>query len=205
MSKNFSAAQNSLEVLKIIVNNHPVISSVKIISHEVGNNWRQIHLGHHEKIRNLGGGFEHDKPKQEKNYSRKDFLDLTLEQLQKSKSKEVWSFVSKVQCDDGISRHIPMMNFHPEEVGLKAIKEAINHICGAKRGCILDSGRFFHYYGNFLLDENEWRKFMAEFLMPCILVSPRYVGHRLYDGYCTLRLTAQKQFKPKLPEVIDIL
>jgi len=39
MLKKFSVGQNSLEVCKIIVNNHPNISSVKLISHEVRDNW----------------------------------------------------------------------------------------------------------------------------------------------------------------------
>ena len=73
------------------------------------------------------------------------------------------------------------------------------------KGVLLDSGRFQHYYGDFLLDENEWIQFMAEFLMPTFLVSPRYIGHRLYDHYCTLRLTSNNQYKPKVPEVVEIL
>jgi len=39
--------------------------------------------------------------------------------------------------------------------------------------------------------------------MPVILVSPRYIGHRLRDGYSTLRLTSDTTFKPKVPELID--
>jgi len=152
----------------------------------------------------LKEGFEHEKPEQEISYTRSQFLNLRLEELGELRHEEVWSLVSKVQCDDGTSMHIPMMNFHLEGVGLEAIKEALKHICGSDRGCILNSGRFFHYYGDFLLDEGAWIKFMAEFLMPCILVSPRYIGHRLYEGYCTLRLTTQKSFKPKLPKVIEI-
>ncbi len=205
MLKKFLVGQNSLEVCKIIVNNQPNISSVKFVSHKVGHNWRQVHLDHSSKVRNLKDAFKHEKPKKEISYTRNQFLHLQLKQLEKSQGKKVWSFVSKVQCNNGSSMHIPMMNFHPAVSGLEFIKEAVNHICGGNRGCILNSGRFFHYYGDFLLGEKAWIKFMAEFLMPCILVSPRYVGHRLHDGYCTLRLTAQKTYKPKIPEVIEVL
>ena len=98
-----------------------------------------------------------------------------------------------------------MMNFHPDNVPNDIIEKALSYICKSKKGVLLDSGRFFHYYGDFLLNEKEWIKFMAEFLMPCVIVSPRYIGHRLYYGDCTLRLTADSKYKPKIPTVIKIL
>lgn len=205
MLKRFEIGQNSLEVCKVIVNNHPNIFSVKLLSHKVRDNWRQVYLDHSAKLQNLKDSFEHEKPEREISYNRERFLNLKLDQLEKVPNDQVWSFVSKVLCDDNTFRHISMMNFHPENVGMEAVRETVKHICGARSGCILDSGRFFHYYGDFLLDESDWLKFMAEFLMPCILVSPRYIGHRLHDGYCTLRLTTEKSYKPKLPEVIEVL
>ena len=98
-----------------------------------------------------------------------------------------------------------MMNFHTVDISLDKIKTVTKHICPNYDGVILSSGRFFHYYGNKLLTEDEWLKFMADFLMPCVLVSPRYIGHRLFDKYCTLRLTADKTYKTKIPEVIDVV
>lgn len=98
-----------------------------------------------------------------------------------------------------------MMNFHPDAASQDDVTQALQYICRGKQGALLESGRYLHYYGDFLLNEQEWPKFMAEFLMPCTLVSPRYIGHRLYDGYCTLRLTADKTSKPKIPEVVRII
>ena len=97
------------------------------------------------------------------------------------------------------------MNFHPECGTTADIKRVVKLICGNNNGVLLESGRFYHYYGNYLLNQNEWTKFLANFLMPCIFVSPRYIGNRLYDGYCTLRLTAEQKYKPKIPQVIEIL
>mgnify|MGYP004190599807 FL=1 len=96
------------------------------------------------------------------------------------------------------------MNFHPENIAREDIKKAINYISHGHNGVLLDSGRYQHYYGNFLLNESEWKKFISEFLMPTVLVSPRYIGHRLYDGYCALRLTADDKYKTKIPEVVEI-
>ncbi len=117
----------------------------------------------------------------------------------------MWSFCSKVECKGGKYKHIPMMNFHPDNVSLDAINESLKIICPNSKGVILETGRFFHYYGMSLLSEEKWLQFMAEFLMPCVVVSPRYVGHSLYDGYCSLRLTTDTKYKTKIPEVIAII
>ena len=74
-----------------------------------------------------------------------------------------------------------------------------------REGVFLDSGRYFHYFGNFVLSNEEWSQFNGAFLMPCILVSPRYIGHRLINGYNTLRLTNDNAFKTKIPEVVEII
>jgi len=56
---------------------------------------------------------------------------------------------SRVWLADGTTRHIPMMNFHPEGIGLEEIRQALRAICGSQRGAILNSGRYQHYYGDF--------------------------------------------------------
>lgn len=205
MLKRFEVGQNSLEAFKVIVNNNPSISSIKLISHAVGNNWRQINPDTSSKIKNLRSSFEHTEPYGEALYTRSRFLNLQMQQLKNIKKYSAWSVTSKVLCKDDAFRHVPMMNFHPEGGGIEMIKESLKYICGDNKGCILNSGRFFHYYGDFLLDESEWINFMAEFLMPCVLVSPRYIGHRLYYDSCSLRLTADKLHKPKVPTIIEVL
>ena len=205
MAKNFRIGQSPLEVSQIIIGNHPEVTQLKLISHKVEENWRQVNHTSLLKNENILKGFNHDKPTKEIFYNRNEFLDLNFKKLEKLPKNEVWSLTSKVLCTGNIYKHIPMMNFHSENIDLSVIKKALKYICGKKSGCLLDSGRFLHYYGNFLLTNNDWVKFMAEFLMPCVIVSPRYIGHRLNDGYCTLRLTTEKSYKPKLPEVIEIL
>ena len=205
MIKSFKIGQNSLEVSQIIVKNCPEIIQLKLISHKVEKNWRQVNSTFSSKTKNILRGFNHDKPIKEIVYDRDRFLGLNLAGLEKLAENEAWSLTSKVLCAGNVYKHIPMMNFHPDNIDLRVIKKTLEYICGKKSGCLLDSGRFFHYYGNFLLTNDKWIKFMAEFLMPCVVVSPRYIGHRLHDGYCTLRLTTEKLYKPKLPEVIEVL
>lgn len=102
-----------------------------------------------------------------------------------------------------------MMNFHVDGLNRDKSKEvilkSINAICGEEQGALLDSGRWFHYYGNFLLDTNQWYKFLAKFTIPCILVSGGFIGHALDRGYVTLRLTSDEKHNPKIPTVVDII
>ncbi len=153
----------------------------------------------------LSEGFDHTIPLQNHWYPRERFGQLRLSDLGELDPRHVWSVNSVVRCCDGIYRHIPMMNFHLEEDATEDdMCKGIEHICFEQKGVLLESGRYYHYYGDFLLDEKGWYKFLGEFLMPCVLVNPRYVGHALNDGYCSLRLTADFIHKPKIPTVIKI-
>jgi hypothetical protein len=201
----FQLGQNALDVCKVIIDHQPDISMVRLVAHEVGTNWRQLYQTIPEKLEHMLDGLEHSRPIKNQEYYRQEFSQLALDDLYNLGENQVWSITSKIRTSDGKTKHLPMMNFHPENGSEEDIKKALKYICGNKRGVLLDSGRFQHYYGDFLLDENEWIKFMAEFLMPTVLVSSRYVGHRLHDGYCTLRLTADGQYKPKVPKVVEIL
>lgn len=201
----FQLGQNALEVCKVIIDHQPDISVVRLVAHETDTNWRQRYQTTPEKLEYMLEGFEHPRPIREQEYSRQEFSQLTFDDLYNLGKNQVWSITSIVKVPIGNKKHLPMMNFHPENGSEKDIKKALKYICGDKRGVLLNSGRFQHYYGDFLLDENEWTRFMAEFLMPTVLVSPRYIGHGLYNGCNTLRLTTDGQYKPKIPEVVEIL
>jgi hypothetical protein len=205
MNSAFKFGQNSLQVAQLIVKRHPEIKEVLLISHTVGVNWRQKYKSHSQRVKNLLRSFKHTKHIEEKIVSRESFLALSLNTLPRLKPHQVWSIASKVMCRNNKIRHIPMMNFHPEQVSKEAVVKCLRHICKNKSGVLLDSGRFYHYYGSFLIDEEGWLKFMAEFLMPLMIVSPRYIGHCLHFGYCTLRFTSDIKYKTKIPTVIGVL
>lgn len=205
MMNEFQLGQNALDVCKVILDHWPEISGVRLVAHEVNTNWRQRHQTTSEKLEHMLSGFKHLQPIKDRQYSRAEFSKLSLDSLYHLGENQVWSVISKVQTSDGATKHLPMMNFHPEHGSEEGIKKALGYICGSQRGVLLDSGRFQHYYGDFLLDETGWRKFMAEFLMPTVLVSPRYIGHGIHYGYNTLRLTNDSQYKPMIPEVIEVL
>ncbi|NOQ56276.1 MAG: hypothetical protein GQ477_05745 [Nanohaloarchaea archaeon] len=201
----FQIGQNALDVCKVIIDHQPEISIIQLVAHEVNTNWRQQHQTTQDKLKYILDGFEHSQPLKYQDYFRDEFNQLTFDELDKLEQNQVWSISSKVQCIDDEIKHIPMMNFHLGNCSTEAIKIGLEYICGDNEGVLLDSGRFQHYYGDFLIKENKWTKFIAEFLMPTILIGSRYAGHVLYNGYSTLRLTTDNQYKPKIPEVIEIL
>lgn len=70
------------------------------------------------------------------------------------------------------------------------------------------SGRSFHGYGESLLPEAEWVKFMGLLLLanqPKLepTVDPRWIGHRLLAGYASLRWTKNTHYYLGLPVKID--
>ncbi len=203
MPSPLKIGQTALEVCQTIIDNYPSIITVRIRSHTVGKNWRQINTTLEEKLSDLQSSFFHGGQTGERIYRREDFLALrTFEPLPEN---EVWSFCSRVGCADGKCRHIAMMNFHPEEgIGLADIKRVMQYLCGSGKGALLETDRYHHYYGNFLLEEKEWHPWMANFLMPCI-VSPRYIGHMIWRGHCFLRLSTDSTFKTKTPRVVDLV
>lgn len=142
-------------------------------------------------------------PIKTKSITRHDFLKLDPKTLSTELKHQVWSLTSKVVTSDGRTMHLPMMNFHPvDDISTDDIVDFIKIVVPDKDGVVLHSGRYFHYYGCYLLTEDEWIKFNAKFLMPCVFVSPRYVGHVLRDGYSSLRFTNDDKYKPTIPTVI---
>ncbi len=84
-------------------------------------NWRQIHDTVDKKAANLLDSLEADELIEIRDFSRSKFLDLDYFSLSVEADNEVWSFTSKFQYSDGNYGHIPVMNFHPEGIGLTEI------------------------------------------------------------------------------------
>ena len=210
MLRGFTKNLNSLSVCHTIVNSQKEIKEIRLIAHSVYTNWRQVHKSSIKKMRNLDSGFIHPKFESEITLSRKKFLLISQKELVSESNKIgdniVWSITSKVNCNNNVKKHIPMMNFHPEGItkskSIPYIMSAIKQVGSNKKGVLLDSGRYYHYYGNYLLEKEDWLKFMADFLMPCVLVSPRYIGHCINQGYAALRLSQGKNYKNNTPVVV---
>jgi len=100
--------------------------------------------------------------------------------------------------------HIPMMDFKCEASpeNLEKIQEFLRKI--GQKGVVLLSGRSYHYYGIELLSERDWLLYLGKCLLFIDFVDSRYVGHRLIDGYTSLRISREIR-RPNLPKVVAIV
>lgn len=101
--------------------------------------------------------------------------------------------------------HFPMIDFSNsivKDLNLNGIKEVLLKL-GEKDGFIVNSGRSFHYYGNRLMTNQEWKNFL-ESCQNHPEIGLKYISRQLGDGGCVLRLTTSAK-KPVEPLVISAL
>jgi hypothetical protein len=112
---------------------------------------------------------------------------------------------SQVKLANGRSIHLPMMDFACyDSIGdLKKVVFAISAM-GLGRGVVLSSGNSFHYYGYSHLSMDQWIQFLGKCLLLVPITDARYIGHRMIDGGCTLRLSAGRQ-SGRGPEVAAMI
>ncbi|MFH1671296.1 MAG: hypothetical protein ABH889_00760 [Candidatus Portnoybacteria bacterium] len=143
---------------------------------------------------------------------REEITTSNICEIISSLEKEyVLSVLSKVVLEKNNVSHIPLMDFFGkgfsgEPVEMSQNLADINHFlkeAGYVNGLILFSGRSFHYYGNYLMNEREWRSFLGDCLLSG-LAEARYIGHREKDGYGVLRLSACS-LRTHVPKVVAIL
>ncbi len=137
--------------------------------------------------------------------SAKDLTRKRMVQIIESLSGDaVIALCSICQLDDGTSAHIPMMDFRcaPNEYNLARVKLIIEAL--GLSGCILESGKSYHFYGLDLFDQDEWLDFMSKSLLLAPFTDTRYVAHRVLGGTGVLRISANsmKQMVPFIREIV---
>lgn len=182
----------------------PSTAQVELIAHENKLNWRQRNPTVLDQVRNLRQGLAHDGPFHGhlvRVAHIKEEVGLLAGRISRLK---VVSVTSRLFDPGGeLIGHLAIMNLHPEGLGdLTALAHAVTATTGGMPGYLLASGRYFHFYGKRLLRGNDWHTFLAQFLMPCVLVSPRYIGHSLFRGFCAARLTSARPHKPTVPTLL---
>jgi len=111
---------------------------------------------------------------------------------------------SQVKLKDGSLAHLPMVDFKcaPTQPNIELAKEAFAKI-GQTDGVLLNSGNSFHYYGQTLMNEKEWRDFLGHCLLLSDFIDTRYVGHALINNECRLRLSTAP-LNPFIPTVVQV-
>ncbi len=107
---------------------------------------------------------------------------------------------SKVETAKG-QYHIPMADFR-RHVSLKLIREIFERL--EIPGIIFKSGRSYHFWGIRIVSETDFRVFLGKMLITTPLVDERYIGHRMVDGYYSLRISCNEH-KPIVPYVVDAI
>jgi len=178
---------------------------VELIQHAVGTNWRQQNPQARDQVLALSESLIHSGPFSGKLVGISDLAGrLPAELLSASQRRLALSVTSRIWCERRLVGHIALMNLHPEGFSdLDELARGVSAVVHGRPGQLVRSGRYYHYYGHGLLSEQEWLDFVAQFLMPCTLVSPRYVGHSLIRRFCALRLNAVPPHKPETPLVVS--
>lgn len=196
--------QTPLQLLHQVVEDRPNIDSLNIISHAPARPWRETQAPKGSASTYKGVFQSVAEPDARISLSRSEFLQLTEESLRDLAAPgHVVSFCSDL-LRDGEKLHVPMINFAPYAASkLTEILEVAAENPYSPPGAIFRSGRSFHYYGSELLDEINWRRFCASWLLPIGLVTQEYIGYRLIAGFSTLRMTSLTPLKPTIPYSIQ--
>jgi hypothetical protein len=176
---------------------------VELIRHRVDHNWRQRYPTAREKVLALRESLIHEGHHTRRLVAPGDPDGLLTELDSATREGLALSVTSRVWREDGrLAGHLALMNLHPEGFNdVTELREAIPLITNRLPGYLINSGRHYHYYGRRLLPEEDWPRFIAEFLMPCTVTSPRYIGHSIERGFCSLRLNAVPPQKPVIPRL----
>lgn len=115
---------------------------------------------------------------------------------------DVFALASTCTLRDGTEAHIPMMDFRLKPpAGQEAIVTMMKSISPAG-GAVLETENSYHFYGVELLDSKEWLAFIGKSLLFQGITDDRFIGHRLQEGFCVLRLTCGP-FHNAVPIVVE--
>ncbi len=134
--------------------------------------------------------------------------DRLLERIAKLPKNSALAVTSRITLSDHTRRHIPMIDFRcdPETTSSQRITKWLQEIdhCG---GVILRTTNSFHYYGNSLLTDRQWVKFVGHCLLLVPDVDVRYLGHRLTEGWGALRISPDPYSGTSRnePEIVEIV
>lgn len=202
--RKISIGDTSLQVVQTIVAHHPEIQNILVTSWISAKNFSDKRV--EEQKSNLSAGLRTNGYIDEIGFKREEFLEMKLEDLPLAFDNQLWGVVSKVTLKDSTTMHIPMMDIDPKGLSIEEMVERVKLICGNKPGALLRTDHGIHYYGDYLIAEDEWVKtFLSQFLLLQGLDCNRYIGHAMARGNCNLRLMANGEIKKSIPRVIEIL
>jgi hypothetical protein len=103
---------------------------------------------------------------------------------------EMVVLMSRVTTTRGETRHIPMLDFSSKsnipgaEASVRSAVRALD-----QDGLLVSSGRSYHFFGDVLLAENDFRDFLARALLLAPITDDRWIAHQLISGFSCLRVS----------------
>jgi hypothetical protein len=188
--------QKIIEILKL----HEY--SFYFIEHGVGINWRQKYQDVNARISHIEESLIVPPIRKKWIFKGIQVCSPSFNQELKRlpKNDNVISVISRVRSPEGYVYHLPLMNLHPvKEIQFQELIKILRNVIGPMKGYLLESGRYYHFYGIAKFTHKKWLHFNCRFLLTTILVGERYIAFSLIRGYNALRLTAQPKYKPKVP------
>jgi hypothetical protein len=99
---------------------------------------------------------------------------------------------SRVKLHNGMEAHLPLLDFSlpPSSANDKIVERIVVRL--GQGGYLLNSGNSYHFYGDELLNDTGYRKFLGAALLFSPLVDHRWIAHQLVEGAGALRISAGK-------------
>jgi hypothetical protein len=220
MFKESQARTPAPEMVSEIVEDLQDIAAIKIIVHPANWNWRQQQSEPEQQVSALESGLtQFQRPEVE--VSRKDVVANFQSVLGEIRTafephipRTLMSIESSVVLQTGDTAWLPTMNYHPEGVelgspeGLTRVVRLLSLISRWETS-IVETDRYWHAYAHGLMTEPEFHRWLSLHSNATALVSPRYIGQSLADGYTPTRLVGAdptgSEIKVKQPEEIGVI
>lgn len=123
-------------------------------------------------------------------FCRDDLRPEQLRELSQRSRGQMIIISSLVELYDGSRAHIPMLDFHiPVSVKNLDLVDIVVRELSSGDGFVLESGRSYHFYGEWLLEEHELAKFLGRALQYAPIVDRAWVAHQLIESACRLRIS----------------
>jgi hypothetical protein len=104
-------------------------------------------------------------------------------------SNEMVAVLSRVQLSNGLTKHIPMLDFHiGTSVAAVDTAQAVLNTLGL-HGFLLHSGKSYHFYGDTLIEEYELVPLLARASLFGPIVDRAWIAHQIIEGACALRIS----------------
>jgi hypothetical protein len=108
---------------------------------------------------------------------------------------EALAVTSRLRLHGSQIGHIPMVDFRCSHAASDRLVDYLQQL-HPEGGFLLKTTNSYHFYGNTLLTHSKWRRFAGRCLLGEPDVDVRWLGHRLIEGWSSLRISPDSHLHP---------